>query len=306
LEPDLAFKKITIFLFPDGSKRTVQFKIPRFLPLLFLFFLAFGSVSMVWLLKDYWAMKAQAPRFAQLAIENEQQKQQCLFLVERITKITKKINELKDFDRKLKVMVNFETGEENQEAPGLGGSDPVARDPKRALARSHKDLVRSMHQSLDDLDEQVAMGEQQKTELRTFLESQKVLLASTPSLWPTKGWLSSRFGKRKSPFTAKTEFHEGIDISTRLNAPVVAPADGMVKSVGWNRGYGRMVVVDHGYGVITRYAHLQKALVKKGQYVKRGETIALVGTTGRSTGPHLHYEVHLNKVPVDPMRYILN
>jgi len=302
----LALKKITIFFFPDGSNRTVQFKIPQFLPLVFLFFLAFASVSMVWVLKDYRAMKAQAPRLVQLTIENEQQKQQCIYLVDRITAISEKVNKLKEFDHKLKVMVNLETGEESQDVPGVGGSDPAAMDPKRAMADGHKDMVRSMHKALDDLDQQVAIGERQKAELHKFLESHKILLASTTSLWPTKGWLSSRFGKRKSPFTDKTEFHKGIDISTRLNAPVVAPADGMVSSVRWNRGYGRMVILNHGYGVKTKYAHLQKVLVKKGQYVKRGETIALVGTTGRSTGPHLHYEVHLNKVPVNPMRYILN
>ena len=302
----MAFKKITIFLFPDGSNRAVQFQIPRFLPLVFIFILAFASVSMIWVLKDYRAMKARAHRVVQLTIENEQQKRQCIFLADRISDVSEKLNKLNEFDQILKVMVNQETSEENRNAPGVGGSDPTAMDPRLAMAGGHKGLVRSMHKALDDLDMQVAMGERQKAELHKFLESQKILLASTPSVWPTKGWLSSRFGKRKSPFTDKTEFHKGIDISTRLNAPVVAPADGMVSGVRWNRGYGRMVILDHGYGIQTKYAHLQKALVKKGQYVKRGETIALVGTTGRSTGPHLHYEVHLDKVAVDPMRYILN
>jgi murein DD-endopeptidase MepM/ murein hydrolase activator NlpD len=91
-----------------------------------------------------------------------------------------------------------------------------------------------------------------------------------------------------------------------MGAPIVAPADGIVSKIYKDRGYGKVVSVSHGYGVVTRYAHLKKSLVKKGQYVKRGETIALVGNSGRSTGPHLHYEVHLNRVAVDPLRYILN
>jgi murein DD-endopeptidase MepM/ murein hydrolase activator NlpD len=156
------------------------------------------------------------------------------------------------------------------------------------------------------MEHEIALGEEDKKELHKFLESQKILLASTPSIWPTKGWMSSRFGYRTSPFTGQKEFHKGIDISTRMNAPVIAPANGIVSHVGWNHGYGRVLTIEHGYGVKTKYAHLQKILVKKGKHVKRGETVALVGSTGRSTGPHLHYEVHLNRVAVNPLRYILN
>jgi murein DD-endopeptidase MepM/ murein hydrolase activator NlpD len=174
------------------------------------------------------------------------------------------------------------------------------------MAKTHKDFVRSMHSAIDTVDREIALCEKDKTELHKFLENQKVLLASTPSIWPTKGWLSSRFGYRMSPFTGKKEFHRGIDIATRMGAPIVAPADGIVSKIYSDRGYGKVVSISHGYGVITRYAHLSKTLVKKGQYVKRGETIALVGNSGRSTGTHLHYEVHLNRVAVDPLRYIPN
>ena len=163
-----------------------------------------------------------------------------------------------------------------------------------------------MHGSLDDLDNEITIDEQNKAELYKFFENQKMLLASTPSIWPAKGWLSSRFGYRISPFTGKKEFHKGLDIATRSGNPVIAPADGVVSRIGCDHGYGNLLSLKHGYGLMTRYAHLQKILVKKGQYVKRGETIALVGNSGRSTGPHLHYEVHLNKVAVNPLRYILN
>ncbi len=125
-------------------------------------------------------------------------------------------------------------------------------------------------------------------------------------MWPTRGWTSSRFGYRASPFTGKREFHKGIDISARMGSPVVATADGMVAFSGLDRGYGRTIVLKHGYGLKTRYAHLKRILVKKGQFVKRGEIIGLVGNSGRSTGSHLHYEVHLNGVPVNPMKYIID
>jgi murein DD-endopeptidase MepM/ murein hydrolase activator NlpD len=163
-----------------------------------------------------------------------------------------------------------------------------------------------MHRALDNLEDESALSEQDKSELHKLLEEQKTLLASTPSIWPTKGWLSSSFGMRVSPFTGRKEFHKGIDISTRIKSPIYAPADGIVSYVGRDRGYGKMVWLRHGNGILTKYAHLNTALVKKGQHVKRGETIALVGNTGRSTGPHLHYEVHLNGVAVNPIRYILN
>jgi len=251
-------------------------------------------------------MKSDMPRLAKLKCENEQQQRQFVHLVRRIDQITRNLNELKAFDQKLKVMVNLETGEDGSQFKGVGGSDTALTDPKRVMRNSHQEMVRQMHRSLDTIECEIALGVQDKTELHKFLESQKILLASTPSIWPTKGWMSSRFGYRVSPFTGQKEFHKGIDISTRMNAPIIAPADGIVSHVGWDHGYGRVLMIEHGYGVKTKYAHLQKALVKKGQHVKRGETIALVGSTGRSTGPHLHYEVHLNRVAVNPLRYILN
>ena len=118
--------------------------------------------------------------------------------------------------------------------------------------------------------------------------------------------MSSRFGNRLSPFTGRKEFHKGIDIATKMGAPIIAPANGIVSHIGYDRGYGKILTINHGYGIKTRYAHLKKILVKKGQYVKRDQKIALVGNTGRSTGSHLHYEVHLNRVSVNPLNYILN
>ncbi len=163
-----------------------------------------------------------------------------------------------------------------------------------------------MHQSLDNLDAEISIQTNEKEELYKFLENQKTMLASTPSIWPTRGWISSRFGYRVSPFTNQKEFHKGIDISTRMNTPIIAPADGVVSSIGEDHAMGKKITLNHSYGVKTRYGHLSKVLVKKGQYVKRGEKIALVGKSGRTTGPHLHYEVYLNGLPVNPLRYILN
>jgi len=243
---------------------------------------------------------------AELQKENALQKEQILYMVRRIDQVTEEMNELRKLDHKLKVMVNLETGEGDEQFTGVGGSDPALIDPKKTLTKVDRELVRAMHKSLDNLNSDINSSKEDKAGLQEFLENQKMLLASTPSIWPAKGWLSSRFGYRKSPFTGKKEFHKGLDISTRMGSPIVASADGTVSFSGRDRGYGRVVVIKHGYGLETKYAHLKKSLVKKGQYVKRGETIGLVGNSGRTTGSHLHYEVHLNGVPVNPLRYVLN
>ncbi|NLA75376.1 MAG: M23 family metallopeptidase, partial [Deltaproteobacteria bacterium] len=161
-------------------------------------------------------------------------------------------------------------------------------------------------QSLDNLDTEITVQTQEKSELYDFLDSRKSILACTPSIWPAKGWLSSKFGYRVSPFTNEKEFHSGLDIAAKNGSPIIAPADGVVSGIEKSYGYGNLLTVNHGYGLKTRYAHLSKILVKKGQAVKRGDIIANMGNTGRSTGPHLHYEVFLEGVPVDPSRYILN
>jgi murein DD-endopeptidase MepM/ murein hydrolase activator NlpD len=302
----VAFKKTTILLVPDATNRVKRFKVPSFLPVFFGLILVSCAAFLVFIIRDYQSMKIHSPQLVRLEKENELQKRQLDQLAKRIDQTTKKLYELKEFDRKLRIMVNLETSEGKKEFQGVGGSDPILFQPQHNMAKTHKDLVRSMHSAIDNLDSEIALCEKDKTELHKFLENQKVLLASTPSIWPTNGWLSSRFGYRISPFTGKKEFHRGIDIATRMGAPIVAPADGIVLKIYSDHGYGKVLAVSLGYGVITRYAHLNKALVKKGQYVKRGETIALVGNSGRSTGPHLHYEVHLNRVAVDPLRYVLN
>ena len=302
----MAFNKTTIVLLPDGSTKVKQFRIPRFLFVLSVFVLLGCGMFLTWIIRDYRMIKPAVFRLAQLRKENEQQKRQFVHLVGRINQLTQRMSELQEFDHRLKVMVNLEADEDYQGVHGVGGTGPDYLQPDVSTTKSHRGLVRAMHRSLDNLNNEIGVDKQDKAQLQKFLENQKNLLASTPSIWPTKGWLSSRFAYRISPFTGRKEFHRGIDISSRMSAPIIAPANGVVAIVRWDRLSGKVIRINHGYGLKTVYAHLSKALVKKGQYVKRGETIALVGNTGRSTGPHLHYEVHLKKVPTNPLRYILD
>jgi murein DD-endopeptidase MepM/ murein hydrolase activator NlpD len=131
-------------------------------------------------------------------------------------------------------------------------------------------------------------------------------LSATPSIMPTQGWLTSAFSSMRShPILHVARPHEGIDVTAPMGTPIEAPAAGVVRDAGWEAGYGNTIVIDHGFGTVTKFAHCSKLLVREGQRVSRGQRIALVGNTGLATGPHLHYEVHVNGRPVDPLRYVL-
>jgi murein DD-endopeptidase MepM/ murein hydrolase activator NlpD len=143
-------------------------------------------------------------------------------------------------------------------------------------------------------------------ELLAGLESKSVKLASSPSIWPTRGWLTSRFGPRISPFTGRRQFHGGLDVAAKEGTPVVAPARGRVVFVGLKGPLGKTVKIDHGYGVRTLYGHNSDIVVKAGQQVERGQVIARVGSTGRSTGPHLHYTVEVGGKARNPLDYIFD
>jgi murein DD-endopeptidase MepM/ murein hydrolase activator NlpD len=127
---------------------------------------------------------------------------------------------------------------------------------------------------------------------------------ATPSLWPVEGPVTGSFGERIDPFNGEGAFHSGVDISASVGQPVIAPADGVVVFADFMGGYGRAIVLDHGLGITTRYGHLASFAVVAGQYVHRGDTIGYVGLSGRSTGPHLHYEVRINDTPVNPHKYL--
>jgi len=158
---------------------------------------------------------------------------------------------------------------------------------------------------LDSLDKKVKAQEQEARALKSYFEDQQALLASAPSIWPVRGWVTSDFSVRLDPYTGERVMHEGIDIATGMGTPVRAPADGTVVFAGQEGGYGHVLVLDHGYGLKTRYGHLQSINVKLGEKVKRGQFVAAVGNTGRSTGPHVHYEVRVNGVADNPRKFIL-
>jgi len=299
-------KKLTVLLVPEGTASVRQFRLPRILPVLAVLLLVGLSLLSLGVLKDYRSLKAKMPHMAVLEEENALQAKQLVDMASRIDAVNVSLAELNEQEKELKTLSGQVGTEELQKFRGMGGSEAILADPKENLQKADSKLVRAMHQTLDDLESTIEQRKEKYAELEKFLDDQKMLLASTPSIWPTRGWLSSRFGYRTSPFADKKEFHRGIDISARRGAPVISPANGLVVFSGWKRGYGRVIVIKHARGFKTKYAHLKKFLVKKGQYVKKGTKIGLVGSSGRTTGSHLHYEVHLNNAAVNPLRYIFN
>ncbi len=172
-----------------------------------------------------------------------------------------------------------------------------------------KGLRGKIEQSLPRQRKSSLTGQEIVGELETILTSLQGelegLIASIPSEWPAKGRLSSRFGRRRSPWTGNSDFHSGIDIANRRGTPVYAPGDAVVKFAGTSNGNGKSIVLNHGQGITTLYGHLSKIYVKKGDRVRKNQKIANVGNTGKSTNPHLHYEVHVNGTPIDPRSHLL-
>jgi len=140
--------------------------------------------------------------------------------------------------------------------------------------------------------------------VRTDVEKRRLLADATPSIWPVAGWLTSSFGNRRDPFTGGRDFHPGLDISADHGDAVRAPAAGVVSSASMAGNYGNLVVVDHGFGIVTKYGHLSRFGVMQGQQINRGEVLGYVGSTGRSTSPHLHYEIWVNDKLTNPMRLL--
>ena len=168
------------------------------------------------------------------------------------------------------------------------------------------DGARFVQRELKVLESRTQELQQSLEAMQPAFQKQVAFLASTPSILPVRGLYGNGYGWRRDPFTGERDFHQGLDIAAAPGTKVVAPADGIVTMAGPTGGYGNFLVISHGYGMVTHYGHLQKFMVRPGQRVHRGEVIGMVGSTGRSTGPHLHYEVVVHQRAVDPTRYILD
>jgi murein DD-endopeptidase MepM/ murein hydrolase activator NlpD len=242
----------------------------------------------------------------QLRQQTQEQKSKIHFFVSKIEDLEKQLSKLKDFDHRIRIIANLEKGQETSLFMGMGGPSPSDVRERLKAVNDEMGLTQQMKTDIERLESEATSQEQSLSELEKLLQSKKEMLIHTPSIWPVHGWVTSGFGFRTDPFTELNRMHEGLDIANQIGTPVIAPADGIVSNTGRDSFYGNAVVISHGFGMATRFLHLSKILVRAGQRVKRGDKIAEVGNTGRSTGPHLHYEVRVNGIPVNPLRYIMN
>ena len=212
---------------------------------------------------------------------------------------------VRGLDTKLRRAVGLGPRDKTQLLLGIGGPEELGLQNLTTIGEKKQDqALKEMHQELTQLQGAASKQETSLETLIEYFEDKRSLFASTPAAWPVRGWVTSPFGDRISPITGKEQFHEGIDIAVQVGTPVLAPADGVVVKACFESGYGNMVELSHGYGLKTVFGHNSRLNVKVGQHVKRGDIISYSGNTGSSTGPHVHYEVRVNGLPVNPVRYL--
>ncbi|OYZ23377.1 MAG: cell wall-binding protein associated metalloendopeptidase [Bdellovibrio sp. 28-41-41] len=287
---------------------------------------------------DYFGLLVQAIENRKLKAENAQLLKQFQIVETKVSSLENSLERVKSFTTKLKLITNVDaedritkltmgnkpsnapTYEEEYEPMDQRATNQtlVAEDklfaPIKAenekqgeltMQPSEKDYV-SLVVRIDRAVKETQLKEQSVIELWEGLSERQSLLNAIPNIKPARGWLTSNFGYRMNPFTGKNTMHAGLDIAASPGSPVYAPADGIVIFASYDESYGKLVSIDHGYGVTTRFAHNSQIYVHVGQRVNKWDVISAVGNTGRSTGPHLHYEVRINSIPVDPINFVLD
>lgn len=283
----------------DGGSRNIHFR--AWIGLFILLLIIGMVIANIWLFSHYRSNVSLQERLRQAERQLAEQNSQLSGIAERITGMQSDLGRVQQFNTRLRMMMNLD-----------GEVRETVSEGQEEFSRSFLSLykqemtIRRMNNFLRQLSEDLSLEEVSQQELLNALYDNREILASMPSIWPVQGFLTSRFGYRTSPFTGKRDFHRAIDIGARTGTPVIAPGAGTVTFSGVRGAYGNLVSIRHGAGITTVYGHLQRSAVREGQSVQRGTVIGYVGSTGRSTGPHLHYEVILSGVHVDPLRYILN
>ena len=294
---------------------------------------------------DYFRLVAQTNENKILKLKNETMEKQYDMLSSKLSSLELQLEKVKSFSTKISAIIDVnEEGREmdlvfdNEPRPGqnlfpndsrnVASNGAAPHNPHQILgtqnphksslikwplfSRSPNAIQSASTKFFSELEVRISRisRDSQKIELDLAelwgnISERRELLSHTPSIYPALGWVSSHFGYRNDPFTGKVTLHKGLDLAGRIGTPIYAPAAGVVSYVGYEPGYGKIVSIDHGFGVVTRYAHNSKVFVKLGQSIQRRDKIAAIGSTGRSSGPHLHYEVRVNGMPVDPKNYIL-
>ena len=272
----------------DGELRKIH--IPLHYLYVFLAGAILGMLSITGIAGSYTRMAMKVARFNQLRSEKEDLKSS----YERLEKVAEEkdlqVASLGSLASEVSALYGLKSQPSTSKDEPNGPQFTASLDQLHALKRTALNGGATLGVSL-------GLG-------RSMTATDWARLAESPSLWPVEGRITGPFGARIDPFNGEGAFHRGVDISTSYGHSIIAPADGAVTYADFYSGYGRMIVIEHGHGIATRYGHLSEFAVVEGQRVKRGEVIGYVGMSGRSTGPHLHYEVWVHDAPVNPYTYL--
>jgi murein DD-endopeptidase MepM/ murein hydrolase activator NlpD len=300
----MAKRRWTLVLVPHGSEPSriveVSYGVLRLLAG------ALGGIVVLALIAGYATVSrtTDLSRTARLQQENTTLAREIGELHGRLSTLADTLTRISQRDARIRVLANLEPIDPQVQAAGIGGPTP----PELGLAglTGISRRTADIRVDLGGLIRRANLLASSFKEAADSLALHTARLAATPSIMPTQGWLSSAFSSmRAHPILHIARPHEGIDVSAPMGSPIEAPAAGIVTDAGWETGYGNTITINHGFGIVTKFAHASKLLVKTGQRVSRGQRIALVGNSGLATGPHLHYEVHVNGRPVDPLKYVL-
>ena len=330
-------KKVTLFIVSNQTGKTRKLvlsaawlKALSFISAVVIIIFAAGMV-------DYFGLLLQAMENKRLKAENAQLVKQFQIVESKVSALENSLERVKTFTTKLKLITNvdaedritkltmgpkpapgqpveeYEPMEQREDGEALTQQDQVFANKKPlndqtgelANETADKDYA-SLVIRIEKAVKETQLKEQSVIDLWESLSERQSLLNATPNIKPAKGWITSRFGYRTSPFTGKTTLHAGLDVAAAPGSPIYAPADGVVIFASYDEGYGKLVSIDHGFGVTTRFGHMSQIYVQVGQRINKWDVIGAVGNTGRSTGPHCHYEVRINGTPVDPINYILD
>lgn len=295
-------KKLTFLVVPDSSQVSRQLSVRVWYfwaGLILITGLLFASF---FLASAFLSDQVDEAELVRLQAENEQLSKKYEELRWSLSETDIRYNELVQKEIALRQVFGLPEINIEERQLGVGGPSGLSvaslSETSRLAYATEKEVDRLLRLSSFELEKYA--------EVETGLIKLEDRLRHTPSIWPTKGWLSRGYGMKDDPFTGYRRLHRGLDISNNTGTPIIAPADGRVKTVMTDRGLGKMIVLDHGYGFISRYGHLSSIGVKRGQTVSRGDIIGHMGSTGYSTGPHLHYEVWRNGKVMNARDYILN
>lgn len=301
---------------PERTREVHKVVVPFFLLKLGVIFFSLATVFLIIIGFDYIHVLGRMAENKQLKGENFKLRQEVQLIRNKVETMESTIERVRNYAKKLQILTGQgdRAGVELPFGP-VEGEGEIERVPAEKGRRSSLTLPidpdsqlppakdNSLGARVERLQTVSLSTETGLSKLQVYMLAQSAIMAATPSLLPIAGWISSPFGYRRHPYDGAFRLHAGIDLAAEPGTPVRAPADGTVIFSGYKEGYGKCVVIDHGYSIRTLFAHNSKLFANQGMRVRRGETISEVGSTGMSTGPHLHYEVRKNGMPVNPAAF---